>query len=125
VSYKAIFKPKIVTNTLNHAEKVRWDTLNWIYSEPIDTRHVAVRDDRRGRGQWFLDEPKYQLWKEEMNESKILWCYGIRKPFKCLSNFLNLLRTVKRGREKPIYCKPCSYSYYMFLILCFQLLHGR
>jgi hypothetical protein len=93
-------------------DRIKWDTLKWIYSEPVDTRHFAVRDDRRGRGQWFLDEPKYTLWKEGNSESKILWCYGIRMFCTPIHLFLlNINLVLKRAPAKPICCKCCSPLY--------------
>ena len=66
-------------STYSTPHKVRNTILEWL--SPDDFEETQMRHLRKrfqGTGQWLLDDPRFQSWRDEV-QSRLLWCYGARK----------------------------------------------
>ena len=52
--------------------------LEWISTQDYNSKHSAIRVSRvNGTGQWLLDHPTFQVWRDDTESNNLLWCHGI------------------------------------------------
>ena len=60
-------------------ERERNNILAWISSFDYEKKHHSIKTPRvDGTGEWLLQRPEFQKWRDERNATYTLWCHGLQ-----------------------------------------------
>ena len=71
--------PSQPPSSISELGEARKAVLEWLSPDDFEAtqmRHLRTRF--QSTGQWLLDDPRFQSWRDEV-QSRLLWCYGARK----------------------------------------------
>lgn len=61
------------------ANEMRRKVLEWLSPDDLEETHGRYWSRRLDNtGQWLLDDPRFQNWRDEA-QSSVIWCHGARK----------------------------------------------
>ncbi|KAL5336660.1 hypothetical protein BJX70DRAFT_273667 [Aspergillus crustosus] len=90
--------------------KQRKAILDWMMSPEQEQRHSFVSGSRvDGTGGWLLEHAEYTAWRDKLETSNILWCYGMQGAGKTV-----LLSTIIDGLRHQFPGKNTSVIFYYF-----------